>query len=276
MAGVCYNTAAMGRRSCRLAFTALVVLVLTIPSLAQGLSIDTLIARILTDPYPQPYTMTADFSARMIFNMTTGRIDVFAAGTILESRAAAGEPRRRKATLTRLDIPLLLRPFASSIRRTVTDLVEAEPRPAEFLPTMDVFIVEERPGGRALVGGVRQDIVTDTMVRYNQAANLKDPASRRAIARWLWSPPKRPSIVRGGPGPYMISAMADEAGLLHQLSLFYDWGELSNRFAFASVSGRPFWREIVTDTSSEFVGLGRVDATIALQITNHCLNCPAR
>ncbi|MBM3470853.1 MAG: hypothetical protein FJX73_08695 [Armatimonadetes bacterium] len=260
----------------RTVLAAFAFLLLAVPALAQGLSIDALVSRILADPNPQPYTMAADFTARMVFNMTTGRISVYAAGTLLESRAALGEPRRRKATLTRLDIPLLLRPFSSSIRRTVTDLVEAEPRPGEFLPTQDVFIVEERAGGRTLVGGVRQDIVTDTMTRYGQTANLRDPASRRAIARWLWSPTQRASIVRGGPGPYMLSALVDEAGLLYQLSLFYDWGELSNRFAFASVGGRPFWREVITDTSSEFMGLGRVDATIALQISNHCLNCPPR
>lgn len=254
----------------------LALLVLATPVLAQGLSIDTLISRILTDPNPQPYTLTADFTARMAFNMTTGRVEVYAAGTLLESRSATGEPRRRKATITRLDVPLLLRPFSSTIRRTVTDLVEAEPRPGEFIPTQDMFIVEERAGGRSLVGGVRQDIVTDTMTRYGQTANLRDPAARRAIARWLWSPTQRASIVRGGPGPYMLSALVDESGLLHQLSLFYEWGELANRFAFASVAGRPFWREVITDTSSEFMGLGRVDATIALQISNHCLNCPPR
>lgn len=266
----------MRRRPHRPSLVVLALLVLAAPALAQGLSIDALVSRILTDPNPQPYTMAADFTARMVFNMTTGRIEVNAAGTLLESRSATGEPRRRKATITRLDVPLLLRPFSSSIRRSVTDLVEAEPRPGEFLPTQDMFIVEERAGGRSLVGGVRQDVVTDTMTRYGQTANLRDPASRRAIARWLWSPTQRASIVRGGPGPYMLSALVDETGLLHQLSLFYEWGELSNRFAFASVGGRPFWREVITDTSSEFMGLGRVDATIALQISNHCLNCPPR
>lgn len=266
----------MRRSPHRPSLVALAILVLAAPALAQGLSIDALVSRVLTDPNPQPYTMSADFTARMMFNITTGRIEVYAAGTLLESRSAAGEPRRRKATITKLDVPLLLRPFSASIRRTVTDLVEAEPRPAEFLPTQDMFIVEERAGGRSVVGGVRQDIVTDTMTRYGQSANLRDPASRRAIARWLWSPTQRASIVRGGQGPYMLSALADEGGLLHQISLFYEWGELSSRFAFVGVGVRQFWREVITDTSSEFIGLGRVDATIALQISNHCLNCPPR
>lgn len=271
-----YNATGMASDLRRATLLILAALALATPALAQSLSIDALVTRLTTEPYPQPYTLTADFSARLVFNLTTGRVTVAAVGTLLESRAAPGEQRRRKATLTRLDVPLLLRPFAGSLRSVVTDLIEAEPRPAEFLPAQDVFIAEERAGGRFLVGGVRQDIVTGTMTRYGQTANLQDPSSRRAIARWLWSPSQRGSIVRGGPGPYMLSGLVDESGLLHQLTLFYEWGQVGNRFTFVSIGGRPFWREVVTDTSSEVAGMGRVDGTMNLQITNHCLNCPPR
>lgn len=261
-----------------LAAVGVLALAAVTPGLAQGqaASVDTLLARVLTEPYPQPYTLTADFTTATTLLLPTGKVTVNAAGTFVESRTAAGEPRRRKASISRLDIPLVLRPFASFIRRLIVDLIEAEQRPGEFLPQQDVFIVEERPPDRYLLGGVRSDIVTEVMTRYGQTALLKDPATRRAIARWLWSPSQRTSIVRPGPGPYMIAALVDESGLIHQLNLSYDWGQVGNRISFLMVGGRPFWREVVSDTSFDLGGMGRVDGRMVLQVQNHCLNCPPR
>jgi hypothetical protein len=239
-------------------------------------TIDALLQRIYTESNPQPYTMTADFTADFLITLPTGKFTVRAVGTILESRTQPGEPRRRKATVTKLDVPLVLRPFTNSIRKSVTDLIEVEQRPNEILPVQDVFIVEERPPNRYLIGGVRTDIVVETMRKYGQGASVEDPTSRRAIARWLWAPSQRPSIVRPGPGPYMLTALVDDAGLLHQLTLFYDWGQVGNRISFVMVGGRPFWREVISDTSSDVSGLGRVDGRMVLQVQNHCLNCPPR
>lgn len=264
-------------RAGRSAAVLAVLLVLFPPTAgAQAVSVDTLLARVLAEPNTQPYTLTADFAAQLVFHLTTGRVTATAAGTLVESRAAPGEPRRRKATITRLGMPLLMRPFASGIRSIITNLVEADQRPAELLPMHDVFISEERAGGRFVLGGVRADIVTEVMTRYGLAANLRDQEARRAIARWLWSPAQRASIVRPGPGPYMITALVDDSGLIHQLTLAYDWGQAGNRVAYVTIGGWPFWREVVTDASFEFAGLGRVDGTMILLVSNHCLNCPPR
>lgn len=261
-----------------LAVAGTLVLAATAPGPAQGqaASVDALLTRVLTEAHPQPYTLTADFTTTTTLLLPTGRVTVTAAGTFLESRAATGEPRRRKASLTKLDIPLVLRPFSGFIRRLITDLIEAEQKPGDYLPQQDVFIVEERPPDRYLIGGVRADIVTEAMTRYGQTAALRDPATRRAIARWLWSPSQRASIVRPGPGPYTITALVDEGGLIHQLSLSYDWGQVGNRISFLMVGGRPFWREVVSDTSFDMGGMGRVDGRMVLQVQNHCLNCPPR
>lgn len=246
------------------------------PAWGQAASVDALLARVLTEAHPHPYTLTADFTTAAVLQLPTGKVTVNAAGTFVESRTAAGEPRRRKASISRLDIPLVLRPFSVFIRRLITDLIEAEHKPGEFLPQQDVFIVEERPPDRYLLGGVRADIVTDVMTRYGQTPLLKDPATRRAIARWLWSPSQRASIVRPGPGPYMIAALVDESGLVHQLNLSYDWGQVSNRISFLMIGGRPFWREVISDTSFDLGGMGRVEGRMVLQVQNHCLNCPPR
>lgn len=245
-------------------------------ALAQTPAVDVLLSRLSNDPNPQPYTMTADFKADFAITLPTGRFNVHAEGTILEARVSPGAPRQRKATITRLDVPLMLRPFSNSIRKTLTDLIEVEQKPTEVLPTMDVFIAEEQPANRYLLGGVRTDIVKATMRRYGQEATLEDITARRAIARWLWSPSQRGSIVRPGPGPYMLTALVDDTGLLHQLILHYDWGQVGNRIVFVTIGGRPFWREVTSDSSSEVAGLGRVDGRMTLQVSNHCLNCPPR
>jgi hypothetical protein len=264
--------------SCRAVLACVVCLAAALPpqAQAQSMTVETLLQRIYNDPNPQPYTMSADFAADFVINLPSGKFSVRAAGTILESRTAPGEPRRRKATVTKLDVPLLLRPFTNSIRKVVTDLIEVEQKPSEILPVQDIFIVEERPPNRYLLGGVRTDIVVEAMRKYGQGANVDDVTSRRAIAKWLWSPSQRGSIVRPGPGPYMLTALVDDTGLLHQLTLFYDWGQVGNNIKFVSVGGRPFWREVTSDTSSEVPGLGRVDGKMVLQVQNHCLNCSGR
>ncbi|MBI3997461.1 MAG: hypothetical protein HY355_00405 [Armatimonadetes bacterium] len=254
----------------------LAVLISLSPAAAQGTTVEALLARVVADPYPEPYTMTANFTATATLNIPTGRIKVLAAGNFVESRAANGDPRRRKATITRLDVPLLLRPATAAIRTALTDVIEAEHKLAEFLPFQDIFIQEERGGGKYLLGGVRQDIVTEMMQKYGQQAFLKDPTARRAIARWLWSPSQRDSIVRSGAGPYMIRAVVDDAGLVHEATLYYDWGALGSRLSFVMVGGRPFWREVVSDTQTEIAGIGKADGQMVLHLTNHCLNCPPR
>ncbi len=250
------------------------VLVLAVPVLAQPLAVDTLLARVAVDPNPQPYTLTADFTATVVLFLSTGRVTVRAAGAYVEARPASGAPRERRATVHQLDVPLLLRPFTPAIRKAVVDLIETEQRLADFLPTQDIFVLEER-AGRYVLGGVRRDIVTEAMQRYGQGASVNDPATRRALARWLHTPARRATIVRPGP-PYALTAMVDDAGLVHQLVLYYDWGQVGSRIAFVLVDGRPFWREVQSESSTEVAGLGRVDGHLVLVLSRHCLNCTTR
>ena len=271
-----YNRLAMRATACRRAIVAvLVVLTASGVATAQPLTVDMLLARVVTEPNPHPYTMTADFTTRVTLNMVTGKLTVQASGALVESRTANGEPRRRKATVSRVDVPFLLRPFSNSIRQTVTDLVEAERKLTDFVPMMDIFIQEELNGNRFLLGGVRQDIVTEVINKQRQTTYMKDPTFRRAIARWLFAPSQRASIARAGDA-YAVSAVVDDAGLVHQLTLFYDWGTLGSRISFVTVGGRAFWREVNADTSSDVSGIGRVEGKMVLQFSNHCLNCPPR
>jgi hypothetical protein len=242
---------------------------------AQTVTVDSLIAKVVSEPNPQPYTLTADFSASLVMTLSTGKVPVHAVGTLFETRTVSGQPRTRKATVTRVDLPVLLRPFSNSVRTILAGLIEAEQKPAELVPTLDIFIQEERNDGRYLLGGVRQDIVTEIMTKYNQQALLKDPTARRAFARWLFSPSQRPTIVRSGPA-YAMATTVDDAGLVHHLTLFFDWGQVSSRLTFVMVGGRPFWREVTSEGTSEIPGLGRVFGTMVLQVTNHCLNCQPR
>ena len=257
--------------------TLIVAIASTLPGPAtaqpQGPSVDVLIARVYSEPNPQPYTMTADFNSEVVLKLPTGLITVRAVGTMTESRTAVGQPRTRKATVTKLDVPVLLRPFSNAIRKVVTDAIELEQKPNEILPTQDIFIAEARAPDKILLGGVRTDIVNDTMVKYKQEALIRDTTARRVIARWLWSPSQRGGIVRGGPGPYMLAVLIDETGLIHQLTLTYDWGQIGNRIQFVTVGGRPFWREVISDTASEVAGIGHVDCRMTLFVQNHCLNC---
>jgi hypothetical protein len=246
------------------------------PARGEHISIDALLARMLQEPHPEPYTLTADFTAAIAMRFPGGSLAAGATGSFIQSRSAAGQPSRRKATISRLDLPLALQPFSEIIRRFIVDLVEAEHRPGDHLPQHDIFIVEARAPGRHLIGGVRTDIVTQAMIRYGRAALVDDIAVRRAIARWLWSPIQRPAIVRPGPGPYMIAAVVDGEGLVHELVLSYDWGQVGSRISFVAVGGRPFWREAVINSSFKPGGVGRVDARMVLRFQNHCLDCPTR
>lgn len=239
---------------------------------AQGVNVDLLLARVITEPDQQPYTLSADFTAHLKLNITTGTVPITAAGSLFESRPAAGEARRRRVTTTSLQIPILLRPFSSQIRDALKNMIESEPKAAEFLHNLDVFVVDELPGGRYTVGGVRQDIVTEVMTKYKQTALLRDVTARRAIAKWLHSPSQRASIVRGG-GVYMLTAVVDEVGVVHDLTLLYDWGHIRSQTTFMTIGGRSFWKDVNSDTSTLVAGLGRVDGHLVLNITNHCLNC---
>lgn len=251
------------------------VLACTAIASAQPVTVDALLAKVINEPDTLPYTLTADFTTRLNMTLSTGMVPVHAVGTLIETRAANGAPRVRKATITRLDLPLLVRPFANSVKGILIGIIENEQKVGEFVPMLDIFIDEDRGDGRYVLGAVRQDIVTEIMTKYNQQALLKDQNARRAFAKWLFAPSQRQMIVRNG-SPYAVRTVVDDAGIVHQLALFYDWGFVGSRLTFVTIAGRPFWREVNADLSSEIVGLGRVYGTMVLQVANHCYNCRPR
>jgi hypothetical protein len=73
-----------------------------------------------------------------------------------------------------------------------------------------------------------------------------------------------------------MRTVVDDTGVVHQITLFYDWGQVGSRLTFVTIEGRPFWREVTSNGTSEIAGLGRVYGTMVLQVTNHCLNCQPR
>jgi len=68
-------------------------------------------------------------------------------------------------------------------------------------------------------------------------------------------------------------ATVDEAGLIYELTLFYNWGEVGTRIFYVEVNKQAGWRTVSADAISEVAGFGRVDGVMVLHFTNHCVNC---
>ncbi|MGH2454560.1 MAG: hypothetical protein ACRDF5_12540 [bacterium] len=252
--------------------TAVVLLVAPPPSEAGHLSVDELIKRIFTDPNPVPYEATADFDGTLTVVARGQRLAARAAGSFREWRAVPGGLRRRTVDITTLDLPLLLRPFSGNLKRLIQERIEREEGTLEILPHYDMFIVAETSGGRIILGGIRRDIVTEVLTRYGRAGDAKDDATRRAIAKWLYLPGQREMIIRPG-GPYLVTVLTDEEGLLYSLITEYDWGPVETKIEWAVTHGHALWREVKMDSSTDLTGIGRLDATLVLRFSNHCYNC---
>ena len=233
-------------------------------------TVDALLARIFSSEDKTPYELTADFSGTLTLLIRGAKTTAVAAGSFVESRGADGV-RRRKVTVTRLDLPLLLRPFAASVRRIIEEKVEAQSETPETFHEHDLFILSEQRGRYVLVG-VQRAIVDAAIDRYGKAQDKRDPEVRRRIARWLWTSPQRENIVRPGP-PYALRATVDEAGLVYELTLFYNWGDVGTRITYIEFNKQAVWRTVSADSNSEVAGFGRVDGVMVLTFSNHCVNC---
>lgn len=171
-----------------LVLAAVILLLAPPPTRANHVPVDELLKRIFTDPDPVPYEMTADFDGTLTVAGRGQRLGARAAGSFREWRAAQGGPKRRSVNITTLDLPLLLQPFSSNLKRLIQERIEREEGTLEILPDYDMFHIADTPGGRIILGGVRQDIVTEVLRRYGRGADAKDPGTRRAIAKWLYQP----------------------------------------------------------------------------------------
>lgn len=242
---------------------------ITVPAHSQP-TVDSLLARVFASEDKTPYELTADFSGTLTLVVRGTKTTAVATGSFVESRGADGV-RKRKVNITRLDLPVLLRPFGASVRRIIEEKVETQSESPETFHEHDIFILGEQRGRYVLVG-VQRAIVEGAIDRYGKPQDKRDPEVRRRIARWLWTSPQRENIVRPGP-PYALRATVDEAGLIYELTLFYNWGEVGTRISYVEVNKQAVWRTVSADANSEVAGFGRVDGVMMLTFTNHCVNC---
>jgi len=241
------------------------------PASAQAPSAEALLARIFGTQEKTPYELTADFSGTLTLTLRGGTLTTYAEGSFHETRRADGVKQRR-VRITRLQLPVLLRPFRSAIQRVIEEKIETQQERPETFHDHDFFIYAERPR-RFIVVGVHRGIVDDAIDRYGAAWQKTDAATRRRIAQWLYtSPTQREFLVRPGP-PYALRVELDEVGTLYELTLFYDWGEIGTRITYATVSGQTVWQTVTADAASELSGFGRVVGKLQLTFANHCLNC---
>lgn len=261
-----------GRMRLRPAAGLLLALLVAAPARAQAPSVDTLLARLFSTDDKAPYELTADFAGTLTLTVRGSVLTVVAAGSFVEVRGADGM-KRRKVQVTRLDLPILLRPFRGTIRRVIEEKVETQAETPETFHAHDIFIHSELPGRRYILVGVHRAIVDEAIDRFGRAEDKRNVEVRRRIARWLYtSPGRRETIVRPGP-PYALLVILDEAGTMYELTLFYDWGEVGTRISYAQVDGQPVWRQVSADAISELAGVGRVDGKLNLTFSNHCVNC---
>lgn len=238
-------------------------------------SVDALLARLFGSEDKTPYELSADFSGTLTLIIRGGKFVAVAAGSFHEVRKTDGV-KRRKVNITRLDLPVLLRPFRGTIRRVIEEKVETQSESPETFHEHDIFVHGELPGKRYLLIGVQKQIVDEAIDKYGKPEYKRDTATRRRIAHWLYtSPSMRDRLVRSGP-PYALQAVLDEGGTLYELTLFYNWGEVGTRIAYIIVNGQPVWQEVSADANSELSGFGRVDGKLLLNFANHCVNCADR
>lgn len=243
------------------------------PRLSSNIDVDVLLARAVGTGSLDTYDLTADFTGYLTVTVRGAPFTALADGTYREIRKP-GELRHRQIQVRHIEVPLLLRPFTGSVKNLIEKKAElTSDNPATF-SGHDIFILEEQPGHRYALGGVFRNIVDDAIDRYGGGRGKKDPAFRRNIARWLYTAPTmRPGIVRPGPA-YALRTVLDEQGLIYELNLFYDWGNLGSRVVYTVVKGKPVWQEVIADTRTDLSGIGHIEGIMSLTFSNHCFDCP--
>ncbi|MGH2425257.1 MAG: hypothetical protein ACRDF1_03085, partial [bacterium] len=96
----------------------IVLAIFTVTPTFGQVTVESLLGRIISADNRDQYELTAEFQADLVLVASGRRTRGYAAGTLRESRRA-GEPRRWKITVQRLDLPLLLRPFAATLRSLI-------------------------------------------------------------------------------------------------------------------------------------------------------------
>lgn len=239
---------------------------------AQAPAVDELLARVFASKQRGSYRLTADFNAVLTLHYQHRAFTALANGSFNEWQQT-GEPKRRKVHIHDLRLPFLLRPFRAALKSLIEQRVETQSEDPSAFHAHDVFILDERADARYVLGGIRRDIVTEAIDRYRSSADKEDLATRRAVAKWLYTSPTMQNwIVRPGP-PYALEALVDEAGLIYSLQAFYHWGRAGTTISYTLFDGHPVWREVALDLAGE-PSIGEMRGQLVLTFANHCLNCP--
>lgn len=226
---------------------------------------------LIRDPDPRPYEMSGAFAAILSLNVRGVRLTALGEGKYDESRSVHGRPRLWKITLSKLDVPLLLRPFTRGVERVLQQEAEGgEESVVEALQQFDLFH-EEGADGIVAIGGVRKDIVTQTLRRAGRQQDEQDVLIRRSIARWLHTDVRRRIKEFSGEGPALVSAIAQQRRL-KELAMTYNWGEVRLTPQYANGSDQR-WISASVDAHAEVPLWGDVDAQLTVKFHQHCYNC---
>jgi hypothetical protein len=234
--------------------------------------VDALIAKIFNPTDATPYELTADFQGAFSVEAKGTSTGGMATGLFREWRKP-GEPRRWKLTVRSLDLPFILRPFAGTLRAALEQKAEAQSEALANFRNYDVFILDTQAGGRFVLVGLRRDLVDEAITRYGDADDKEDELARRAVARWLFTAPStRDSLVRRG-AAYALQLLVDDTGLIHDVLVSYEWGQVGTKFSYLRVSGQPAWQEVVSKFSARNVnGIGHLAGQLTLGLANHKLD----
>ena len=269
----------MWRLGSRTVLAGVVVLATAVPTHAQVLSVDELLARALAPQrfalaprHKIPYELTADFSATLFLQVHGALVTADAAGLFREWQRTGERTAQHRVTIEHLSLPLLLRPFAGFLRREVEARVARLSSDSPDFHAHDFVIVDTQPGDLYIVAGVHRAIVSEAMDRFKSPAGKNDPATRRLVARWLYSSPlMRTWIMRPGP-PYALAATVDGAGLVHALTAFYDWGQTSTKITYGLLNGDPIWTWVVAEIAGEIPDVGSVHGQLSLRFAHYWLD----
>ncbi|HKX17705.1 MAG TPA: hypothetical protein VJT33_06815 [bacterium] len=253
----------------------LFTLLLALPGWGQTPSADDLVRLALAPKPSELYTMRADYDLILTVRYGSGGLLTTTARGMLTEWHRPRQPLHRSITIREMRIPLLLRPFSGLVQRVIKERIETQPDDLPDVNGHDFFLLDDPSKDQYVIGGVRRDIVTETLATYRNpgAATSNDPETRRAVAKWLFSSPTMKSrVIRSGP-PYAMKGVVDAQGLLRAFDLFYNWGILRTQIAYAFINGAPVWNRLHTDVASDLPTLGRVTGGVTISLSNECLDC---
>jgi hypothetical protein len=241
---------------------------------AQGPTVDQLLERIFGSETTDPYYETADFAARLNLNVRGLRLAATASGSFAEFREQKGGPIRRKIDIKQLDLPVLLRPFAGTVRRLIQEKGELQSENPGDYTDHDFFILEQRADKKYVVVGVRRDRVSQAIARFGRGKfDKQNTDDRRAVAKWLYTSPTMKEFLQAPGGAYAAVFITDELGRVYEQALLYDWGRVGTKITWGQASGVWIWKQLDSDVVSDVPGFGRVTGDAVLTFSNHCWTC---